>query len=66
VGSVSALFMLGYGLFRLAVEFVRLPDAHIGYLAFGWLTMGHLLTLPMILVGLLWLVYAYRRQPAAA
>ncbi|NJD08333.1 MAG: prolipoprotein diacylglyceryl transferase [Methylococcaceae bacterium] len=66
VGAVSALFMLGYGTFRFAVEFVRLPDAHIGYLAFGWLTMGHILTLPMILVGLFWLAYAYRRQPVAA
>jgi phosphatidylglycerol---prolipoprotein diacylglyceryl transferase len=38
--AVSGLFLLGYGVFRFAVEFVRLPDAHIGYLAFGWLTMG--------------------------
>jgi prolipoprotein diacylglyceryltransferase len=41
------------------VEFVRLPDAHIGYLAFGWLTMGQLLSLPLILLGavLIWLAY---------
>jgi phosphatidylglycerol:prolipoprotein diacylglycerol transferase len=57
--SVSGLFLLGYGVFRFAVEFVRMPDAHIGYLAFGWLTVGHLLTLPMILfgLGLLWAAY---------
>ncbi|MGB0237312.1 MAG: prolipoprotein diacylglyceryl transferase [Cycloclasticus sp.] len=49
--SVSGLFLLGYGAFRFAVEFVRLPDAHLGYLAFGWLTMGQVLTLPMLLLG---------------
>lgn len=51
VGRVSALFLIGYGSFRFLVEFVRLPDAHLGYLAFGWLTMGQLLTLPMLLLG---------------
>jgi len=60
VMSVSALFLIGYGVFRFGVEFVRLPDAHIGYLAFGWLTMGQVLTLPMLLLGffLLWRAYA--------
>ncbi|MDN8760391.1 prolipoprotein diacylglyceryl transferase, partial [Staphylococcus aureus] len=51
-GLVSGLFLLGYGVFRFMVEFVRMPDAHIGYLAFGWFTMGMLLTLPMIALGL--------------
>jgi phosphatidylglycerol:prolipoprotein diacylglycerol transferase len=63
--AVTGLFMTGYGLFRMSVEFVRLPDAHIGYLAFGWLTMGHVLTLPMLGGGLLLLALAYRR-PAVA
>ena len=58
--AVSGLFLLGYGLMRFAVEFVRMPDAHIGYLAFGWMTMGQLLTLPMILAGLLMIALAYR------
>jgi phosphatidylglycerol---prolipoprotein diacylglyceryl transferase len=55
--AVAGLFALLYGLFRLAVEFVREPDAHIGYLAFGWLTMGQLLSLPLVVLGLvlLWL-----------
>ena len=53
--AISALFLLGYGCFRFAVEFVRLPDYDIGYLAFGWLTMGQLLSLPMIVFGVyLW------------
>jgi len=60
--SVSGLFLLCYGVFRLAVEFVRLPDAHIGYLAFGWVTMGQVLTLPMILGGVLLLGLAYRKR----
>ena len=39
-------------MFRFLVEFVREPDAHLGYLAFGWLTMGQLLSLPLVLLGL--------------
>jgi phosphatidylglycerol:prolipoprotein diacylglycerol transferase len=66
VMSVSALFLIGYGVFRFAVEFVRLPDAHIGYLAFGWLTMGQVLTLPMLVFGFLLLWLSFRGQPAAA
>jgi phosphatidylglycerol:prolipoprotein diacylglycerol transferase len=60
VMSVSALFLLGYGLFRFAVEFIRLPDAHIGYLAFGWLTMGQALSLPMVVAGIIMLMMALR------
>lgn len=56
VGQVSGLFAIGYGLARMSVEFVRMPDAHIGYIAFGWLTMGQLLCLPLIAVGI-WLVW---------
>jgi phosphatidylglycerol:prolipoprotein diacylglycerol transferase len=64
--AVSGMFALGYGLFRFAVEFVRLPDAHIGYLAWGWLTMGQLLSAPLIMLGLvlLWLAYRTPRQSA--
>jgi phosphatidylglycerol---prolipoprotein diacylglyceryl transferase len=64
--AVTGAFVLGYGCFRFAVEFVRMPDAHIGYLAFGWLTMGQLLTLPMIVLGLVLLWLAYRPQARAA
>jgi phosphatidylglycerol:prolipoprotein diacylglycerol transferase len=60
--AVSALFLLFYGLFRSIVEFFRVPDAHIGYLAFDWLTMGHLLSLPMLLLGILFWLKA-QRQP---
>jgi len=51
--SISGLFLLGYGLFRLVAEYFREPDAHIGYLAGGWLTMGMLLSLPMIVAGVI-------------
>ncbi|MDO5505542.1 MAG: prolipoprotein diacylglyceryl transferase [Pseudoxanthomonas suwonensis] len=63
--AVAGLFALLYGVFRFAVEFVRLPDADIGYLAFGWLTMGQLLSLPLVLIGLFWL-WKSRRQPTLA
>ncbi len=53
--SVSALFLIFYGLFRFIIEFVRVPDVQLGYLAFDWLTMGQLLSLPMIILGVyLW------------
>jgi phosphatidylglycerol:prolipoprotein diacylglycerol transferase len=58
----SGVFMLVYGLARFLVEFVRVPDEHIGYLAGGWLTEGQLLSLPMILFGIGALVYAYRTR----
>ncbi len=62
VRAVSGMFMLGYGVFRFAVEFVRQPDAHIGFLAFGWLTEGQVLSAPMILFGIYLLIAAYRSR----
>jgi phosphatidylglycerol:prolipoprotein diacylglycerol transferase len=62
VMAVSGLFLLCYGLFRFAVEFVRVPDAHIDYLAFGWVTMGQVLTMPMLIGGLVLLTVAYRNK----
>lgn len=60
--AVAGLFLVCYGLFRFLVELVRVPDAHLGYLGLGWVTMGQLLTLPMMLAGLLMLGWAYRRS----
>lgn len=51
-GSVAGLFLVGYGLARSFVEFFREPDAHLGLIGFDLLSMGQLLSLPMILVGL--------------
>ena len=56
----SGLFLLLYGVSRFLIEFVRVPDEHIGYLAGGWLTEGQLLSLPMILAGAAMLAWAYR------
>jgi len=59
------MFLLGYGVVRFAAEFVRLPDAHIGYLAFDWVTMGQLLSVPMLLAGGILLVLAFRNKEPA-
>ena len=48
----SSLFLILYGLFRFIIEFIRMPDIQLGYLAFGWLTMGQLLSLPMVIIGI--------------
>jgi len=61
----AGLFLVMYALGRLTVEFWRLPDEHIGYLYGGWLTMGHLLTLPMLVAGLVLMAVAYRRGEAS-
>jgi len=58
--SVSGMFMIFYGIFRFLVEFVREPDAHIGFIAWGWLTKGQLLSFPMILIGVGFIIYAYK------
>ena len=59
---ISGLFGLLYGCFRFAVEFVRVPDAQLGYLAWGWLTMGQIQSIPLILIGL-FLIWLSRRAP---
>ena len=60
--AVSGLFLAGYGSFRIIVEFFREPDQHLGFLAMEWLTMGMVLSLPMILAGVVIMVMAYRRR----
>lgn len=57
-GAPFGWFLLLYGIFRFAVEFVRIPDAHLGYLAWGWLTQGQRLSIPMIIIGLVMIVIA--------
>lgn len=60
--AVSGLFLICYGVFRFAIEFVRMPDAHLGYLAFDWLTMGQILTFPMLLSGVVLIGLAFRNR----
>ena len=60
-GSVVGLVLVGYAVFRSIAEFFREPDAHIGFVAFDWLTMGQVLSLPMLIAGLGLIFYAYRK-----
>jgi phosphatidylglycerol:prolipoprotein diacylglycerol transferase len=64
-GLVCGIFVLGYAISRIIVEFFRQPDAQIGYLAGGWLTMGMVLSTPMALAGL-WAILRARRAAANA
>jgi phosphatidylglycerol:prolipoprotein diacylglycerol transferase len=64
-GFVSGWFMILYGSFRFIVEFAREPDSHLGFIAFNWLSMGQLLSLPMVLVGV-YLLYWSRSQEMPA
>lgn len=57
--AVSALFLIGYGCIRFVLEFFRQPDMQIGFVAFGWMTKGQLLSIPMIVVGIMIMCYVY-------
>jgi phosphatidylglycerol:prolipoprotein diacylglycerol transferase len=64
--SVSGYFLLLYGIARTGVEFIRLPDAHIGYLMnTDWLTRGIVLSVPMIIVGFAFIIYSQREKSNA-
>lgn len=64
--AASGIFGIGYGSARFFVEFFREPDYNKGFIAFDWLTMGQLLSTPMIIAGAAMLYFAYRRKPAKA
>jgi phosphatidylglycerol:prolipoprotein diacylglycerol transferase len=59
-GAIAACFLIFYGLFRFGVEFTREPDPQLGFIAFGWLTMGQLLSLVLSLIGVAVLAYTHR------
>ncbi|HEY5644649.1 MAG TPA: prolipoprotein diacylglyceryl transferase, partial [Pseudomonadales bacterium] len=61
-GVVSGVFLAGYGMLRFFTEFFRQPDSHLGFIALDWLTMGQLLSLPMFIVGILFIYSARSRQ----
>jgi phosphatidylglycerol---prolipoprotein diacylglyceryl transferase len=63
--ATSGLFLIGYGAARIVVEFVRVPDAQMGYLAFGWVTTGQVLSVPMVLAGAALFALALRRGAAS-
>ena len=62
VMAVSAVFMIGYGCFRFITEFFRTPDQHLGFVAFGWMTKGQQLSLPMIIFGLYLIFLIHKKQ----
>ena len=59
--AVSAMFLLAFGTFRIFDELFRQPDAHLGFIAFEWLTMGQLLSFPLVIGGAVLMWLAYRR-----
>lgn len=61
-GAISGLFLLCYGAFRFFVEFFRQPDPQLGFVAFGWMTRGQELSIPMIIIGVVMLTWAYTRN----
>lgn len=60
--AVSGMFALLYGIFRITAEFFRQPDPQLGFIAFGWLTQGQLLSLPLVFAGVLMLWGAYQKK----
>ena len=60
-GTFISVFLILYGVFRFAVEFVRVPDAQIGYM-FGWITRGQMLSVPLVIVGIALLIYSRKRN----
>lgn len=65
-GTFLSAFLVLYGIFRFLIEFVREPDVQLGYLWGGWLTMGQVLSAPLIVAGIALLIYAARaRHPQA-
>ncbi|WDR05078.1 prolipoprotein diacylglyceryl transferase [Devosia rhodophyticola] len=61
-GLVAGIFAIGYSMSRIAVEFVRLPDVQLGYIYGGWLTMGMVLSLPLLLAGIGIALFAMRKK----
>ncbi len=61
-GTFMGVFILGYGIVRFLVEFVRVPDAQLGYLFGGVITMGQILSLPLVIIGVVLIVFAYKRN----
>jgi phosphatidylglycerol:prolipoprotein diacylglycerol transferase len=62
--AATGMAVMLYGVFRFLVEFVRVPDAHLGYLALDWVTMGQILSLPMVIIGAGLLAWAYKKANA--
>ncbi|MGE0753760.1 MAG: prolipoprotein diacylglyceryl transferase [Alphaproteobacteria bacterium] len=64
IGLIAGLFLIGYSLARMTAEYFREPDAYLGFIV-GEITMGQLLCLPMLAIGLYLALRPKRRQPAS-
>ena len=64
-GQIAATFVIGYAIIRFLVEFTRQPDSQLGYIAFGWLTMGQILSLAIGVAGAAWWGWLQRRHDEA-
>jgi len=62
LGLLSGLFLIGYSVSRILVELVRVPDQHLQYLLFDWVTMGQILSLPMMIFGFLLVFWANKNS----
>jgi len=60
--AVSALFAICFGVFRFINEFFRQPDAHLGFVAFDWMSMGQVLSIPLVILGVILWVLAYKNE----
>jgi phosphatidylglycerol:prolipoprotein diacylglycerol transferase len=60
--AVTGMALFCYGCFRFFVEFFRMPDAHLGYLLLDWVTMGQILSTPMMIIGAALVYFAYRKS----
>ena len=60
--AVTAVFLLGYGCFRFFCECFRQPDPQYGYLLWDWVTMGQILSFPMIIAGIIALFFIYKKK----
>ena len=63
VGAVSGLFLIGYGAFRIISEFFRQPDAQFTGAWVQYISMGQILSIPMVVAGIIMMIWAYRRHP---
>lgn len=62
LGLLSGLFLMGYAISRMLVEFFRVPDEHLDYLMFDWVTMGHLLSVPVLIAGLCLIIFSFGKR----
>ncbi len=62
LGTTSALFLVGYGIARFSAEFVRQPDAQLNFIFGDWMTMGHVLSTPMIIGGIIMFAICSKQQ----